>query len=73
MFLKHSFSWKRAVTVLKKFSSTTIFRWYAFRKFYMPNSIIFVEDIITWKRDFKIFLIDHYAGDVENKKIACKH
>ena len=31
------------------------------------NSIILVEDIKRWKRDFEIFLIDYYAGDIGSK------
>ena len=73
-FLKDSCFWKRTVTVnLNKFSSNAIFRWYNFGNFSLSNSTIFVEDIITLKRDFEIFLIDHYAGDVENKNIAGKY
>ena len=29
-----------------------------------------MEDLIKWKRDFEIFFIDHYAGDIGNTSIA---
>ena len=29
-----------------------------------------VEELIRWKTTFKTFLIDHNAGDIENKKSA---
>ena len=43
------------------------------RNFTLLNSIISVEDLIGRDRFFEIFLIDHYAGDIINKNIACKH
>ena len=62
MFLKYSFFWKSTVTVnLKKLSSKTI------------CYIILVEDLINWKRRFEMFLIDHCAGDIGNKKITGKY
>ena len=36
-------------------------------------SIILVEDLIRWKKTFEIFLIDHYASDIENKNIVSKY
>ena len=41
--------------------------------FTLPNSIILVKDLIMRKRCFEIFLIDHCAGDIENKNIAGKN
>ena len=38
--------------------------------FILSNSIISVKDLIRWKRGSEIFLIDHYAGDIENKNIT---
>ena len=39
--------------------------------FTLSNSIIFVEDVIRCERDIgEIFLIDHYAVDIENKNMA---
>ena len=50
--------WKRTTTVnLKKFSSNTIF-WEILHSYIQ---------LFQWKRSFEIFLIDHYAGDIENK------
>ena len=31
------------------------------------------EDLLMRKRGFGIFSIDHYAGNIRNKIIACKH
>ena len=62
MFLKYSFFGECTVTVnVKKFSSNTIFRWYAFGKFYIFKFNYFSG------RCFEIFLIDHCAGDIKNK------
>ena len=32
----------------------------------LSNSIIPVKDLIRLRNGFEIFLIDHYAGDIEN-------
>ena len=66
MFLKYSFSWKRTVNVNLK----NLNFW---GHFTLSNLIILLEDLIRWKRSFDIFLIDHYAGDIENKSIAGKY
>ena len=64
-----------ATVSLKKFSSSTIFRWNFFEKFYIiySNSIILVGDLIRWNKDYEIFLIDHYVSDIGNKNIAGKY
>ena len=50
--------WKRTASVsLKKFSSNTIF-WEILHSYIQ---------LFQWKRSFEIFLIDHCAGDIENK------
>ena len=41
--------------------------------FTLSDSIIPVEDIMSWIKGFEIFLIDHYAGDIGNKNIAVKY
>ena len=41
--------------------------------FILSNSVISVKELIRWKRGFEIFLIDHYAGDVENNNISGKY
>ena len=41
--------------------------------FTLSNPIILVEKLIRGMRDFEIFLIDHYASDIGNKKIAGKY
>ena len=68
IFLSTHFFWKHFVTVnLKRFflSSDYIlgvnFTW--------SNSITLVEELIRWRRDFEIFLIDHYTGDTGNKNL----
>ena len=43
------------------------------RNFTLSNWIILVEELIRWKESFKIFLIDHYAGDIGNINIAGKY
>ena len=35
--------------------------------------MIYFKDLISWKKDFEIFLIDRSAGDTENKNIAGKY
>ena len=35
----------------------------------LSNSIIPVKDLIRLRNGFEIFLIDHYAGDIENNNI----
>ena len=66
--------WKQSVTVnLKKFFSHTIFKWYTSGKLCIVNSFISVKDLIRWKRDFEIFLIDHYDGDTGNKNTTGKY
>ena len=35
--------------------------------FTLSNSIILLEDLIRGKRNFEIFLINHYAGDIGNE------
>ena len=39
----------------------------------LSNSIIPVKDLIRLRNGFKIFLIDHYAGDIENNNITGKY
>ena len=39
----------------------------------LSNSIIPVKDLIRLKNGFEIFLIDHYAGDIENNNITGKY
>ena len=41
--------------------------------FILPNSIISVKDLMSSKRGFEIFLIDHYAGRIGNKNINGKY
>ena len=41
--------------------------------FILSNSIISVKDLITRKKGFETFLIDDYAGDIENKSITGKY
>ena len=43
------------------------------KNFTLSNWIILVEELIRWKESFKIFLIDHYAGDIGNINIAGKY
>ena len=40
------------------------------RNFTRSKLIILVEDLVSWKRGFKICLIKHDTGDIENKNIA---
>ena len=35
--------------------------------FTWSNSTILVEDVIKWKKDFEILMIDYYAGDIGSK------
>ena len=66
--------WKPTVTVnRKKFSSSTIFRWYALGKFYIAKFNYFRGRPNTVKKKLEWFLIDHYTGDIENKNIAGKY
>ena len=39
----------------------------------MPKSIISVKQLIRQKKGFANFLIDHYAGDIENISITGKY
>ena len=39
----------------------------------LSNSIIPVKDPIRLRNGFEIFLIDHYAGDIENNNITGKY
>ena len=39
----------------------------------LSNSIIPVKDLIRLRNGFEIFLIDHYAGDIENNNITGKY
>ena len=76
--LKYSFFFfffflRRTVTYVNLFSSNSIFRGYVLWKFTLSNLIILVEDLIRWKRDFEIFLIGYYAGDIRNKNITGKY
>ena len=41
--------------------------------FTLPKLVILVKDLIRSKRGFKIFLIDHHAGDIGNKNITGKY
>ena len=41
--------------------------------FTLSNSIISVKDLVRWKKGFETFLIDDYAGDIENKNITGKY
>ena len=70
--------WLKKRTINSRFWSThffenIIFRWHTFGKFYIANFNYLVEDLIRWKRGFKRFLIDQYAGDTGNKNIAGKY
>ena len=39
----------------------------------LSNSIIPVKDLIRLRNGFEIFLIDHYAGNIENNNITGKY
>ena len=39
----------------------------------LSNSINPVKDLIRLRNGFEIFLIDHYAGDIENNNITGKY
>ena len=39
----------------------------------LSNSIIPVKDLIRLRNGFEIFLIYHYAGDIENNNITGKY
>ena len=39
----------------------------------LSNSIIPVKELIRLRNGFEIFLIDHYAGDIENNNITGKY
>ena len=41
--------------------------------FTLSKLVILVKDLIRSKRGFKIFLIDHHAGDIGNKNITGKY
>ena len=70
-FLKYSFFWKRTVTVkLKKLSLKPSLDDIFLENCTLSNSIILAEDLIKWKRAFKIFLIDLYDGDIGNRNIT---
>ena len=70
MFLRYSFVWKRTVTVnLKNFFLDDIL----LGNFILSNLIFSLEDLIRGNRLFEIFLIDHYAGDIENSCISVTH
>ena len=72
--MKYSFVWKRIVSVnLKKFLQTTSVGNILLENFTLSNSIILLEDLMKWKRCFEMFLIDYYAGDIENKNVAGKY
>ena len=55
------------LSMSKKFSSKTIFRWYTFGTFCKLNG-----RLNKVGKRFEIFLIDYYAGDIEKKNIAGK-
>ena len=40
------------------------------RNFTLSNPIILVEGLVSWKRGFEIFLIDHYTVGIGNKNIT---
>ena len=61
--------WRRTITVnLKKWASNAILHDFA-----LSDSIILVEDLIRWNKDFEIILIDNYAGDIWIQNIASKY
>ena len=63
--------WKRTVTVnFKNFLQAPSLDDMLLVIFTLSNSIISLKYLIKWKRGFEIFLIDHYAGDIGNKKIS---
>ena len=41
--------------------------------FTLSNPIIPVKDLIRLRKGFEIFLIDHYAGDIEKNNITGKY
>ena len=67
------FSKRTVTTNLNKLSSNANVRWYIFGNFTLSNSNILVEGLIRWKGCFEIFLIDHCAGDIQNKNIGGKY
>ena len=72
--LKYSFSWKVLTLSISRNSPQTPFLDDIFLgNFASSNSIIFVEELIKWKRCFEIFLIDHCASDIGHKNIAGKY
>ena len=70
----YSFFRKLTLTVnLKELSSNTIFWCYTLGKFYIVKFDCFRERENKVKEGFEIFLIDHYAGDIQNKNVSGKY
>ena len=73
-FLKYSFFFENVLLLsisrnsLQRSSLSHI----RLENFTLSNSIILVEELISWKRCFEIFLIDLCTGDIGNNKIAGK-
>ena len=73
-FLRYSFFFEKLLlqSISKNSLQTPSLDNILLGNFALSNSIILVENVIRWTKGFKIFLIDHYAGDIGNKNIAGK-
>ena len=65
--------WKKKRQENSIFWSTHFLKAASLDDLILSNWIILVEELIRWKESFKIFLIDHYAGDIGNINIAGKY
>ena len=74
MFLKYAFFEDvRLLSISRNFLETPSLVDIFLGNFILSNSIIFLPDQIRWNRGFVIFLIDHYASEVENKTFTGKY
>ena len=69
----HFFEKVLLLSIPRNYLQTPSLGYILLETFTLSTSIILVKDLIRWKRSFKIFLIDHHAGDVGNKNIAGKY
>ena len=73
-FLKHSLSENVLLLSISRSSlQTPSLDDILLENFTLSNSIIPVKDLIRLRNGFEIFLIDHYAGDIENNNITGKY
>ena len=64
-------SWRRPFSCRNQ--SIELNRWLIVGNFTRSNSIILVEDLIRWKRDFEIFLNDHMRLILEIKILLVRN